>query len=57
MGMYDDEQWGCCKRHTDSNVENTKILALCEGCVNVTNRVRELEFITHQGFACNAHVK
>ena len=53
MGMYDDEQWGSCLRHTNSNIENTKIVALCEGCVNVENRVKEFEFISHETFSCN----
>lgn len=56
MGMWDDEQWGCCARHTDSSAVNTKILGLCEGCVNVRNRVNDFEFITHESFACSEYV-
>lgn len=52
MGMYDDDQWGACVRHTDANIYNTRLIAMCEGCVNVSNRVREFEFITHESFGC-----
>ena len=54
-GMWQSENFGNCEllnNGQDSNGNYNIIVGLCEGCVNVVDKVDNFEFVTGENFGC-----
>ena len=59
-GVYESDFHGTCTLLTNEAnkvITLNDIIPLCEGCVNVTDRVSGFEFVTGQNFGCVRYKK
>lgn len=51
-GMWQSEEWGTCNK-----IFGGSAVVLCEGCVEISNRVSDPEIVTLESFGCNQFKK
>ena len=55
-GYYDSETKGCCTLFNNESIDlhesNSSIMGCVEGCVDVSARCYDFEFVTQENFGC-----